>query len=252
MSSITFGIIKTHNPNREILKDDSGYYKVTLGAINCYNSTGAFYLQDGVKELIEDKSSLFARRLASGYLHGEMDHPELTPGMSQHDFILRNLKIDHANISHHIKSVELKQTDDDSKMPGKGKVVKIMGLVKPAGPKGDLLKQSLENGDINTSFSIRSLTTDANVGGTIIKKIVQIVTWDWVIEPGIAYANKWHTASMETFDIAKFNVEELEKYIDMLSKNNLSREDNNVRTLIKELKNVKPMFKSTNKFLYGW
>ena len=254
MSSITFGIVKTAAQNKQLKTDDNGYYYVTLGAINCFNSGGQFYLQDGVKDLIENQSNLFARRLASGYLHGEMDHPQMRAGISSHDFLLRNLKIDHANISHHIKSVEMKPSDEDSGLPGKGNIIKVMGWVKPAGPKGSLLKESLDNDDANTSFSIRCLTSDTPVQGTIVKRIVQIITWDWVMEPGIKTANKWNTAAMETLDLFTFVPEDLERYLKTINKpsNQLSREDSNVKTMLSELTSKTKVKPKTNEYFFGW
>lgn len=190
---ITFSIMKTHDTNKKIEQDENGYYYVTLGAINSYNSQGMFYIADGVKELVEDHSTLFTRRLKSGYLNGELGHPDLTPGMSKDEFINRNLTIDISNVSHHIRSVEFVPTNIPSGKPGAGNVIKIMGWVKPSGAKGDILKQSLDNPDQNTAFSIRCLTYDDFSVTPATKKIVQIITWDFVIEPGIKCANSWST-----------------------------------------------------------
>lgn len=208
---ISFSIVKTCDQNKKLEKDESGYYKVTLGAINSFNSAGNFYIADGVRDLVEGPSSLFNKRLKSGYLNGELGHPEFKPGMSQVDYINRNLKIDISNISHHIKEVIFVPTDIPSGRPGAGNIIKIMGWIKPSGPKGSVLQQSIENYDQNTAFSIRCLTKDNMVNGTVIKQILSIITWDNVVEPGIKHANSWDTLAQEGFDIATFYAEDVLK-----------------------------------------
>lgn len=235
--TLTFSAIKTHDVNKDIKQDSNGYYYVTLGALNCYNSAGAYYVADGVKDLIENQSNLLARRLQNGYLNGEMGHPDFVPGMTHNDFLVRNLKIHQPNISHHIKSVELKPTDEDSGMPGGGKIIKVMGWVKPAGEKGPYLKEVLDNPDVNVAFSVRSLTNDTPVKGVIVKKIIQIITWDWVVEPGIKCANKWNTLAMESLDIASFNIRDLEKVIENQERLGVSNEDSaNMKSILVEAK----------------
>ena len=251
---LTFSAIKLHNQNKDIKQDGSGYYYVTLGALNCYNSTGAYYVADGVKDLIENQSNLFARRLANGYLNGEMGHPEQTPGMKYHDFLVRNLKIYPENISHHIKSVELIPTDEDSGLPGGGKIIKIMGWVKPSGEKGQYLKEALDNPDNNVAFSIRSLTNDTSVKGVVIKKIMQIITWDWVVEPGIACANKWSTLAMESFDICSVNIKDIEFALSQQLKSGISVESDvsDVRTMINEINHKTNITSNSNKIFNSW
>ena len=41
------------------------------------------------------------------------------------------------------------------------------------------------------------MTDDRLVNGTQHRKLVQIVSWDWVVEPGIHIANKWATPVLE-------------------------------------------------------
>jgi len=234
---LTFSAIKVYDQNKEVKQDENGYYYVTLGAINCFNSAGAFYVADGVKDLIENESNLFAKRLTNGYLNGEMGHPTFIPGMSHNDFLIRNLKIEQSNISHHIRAVELIPTDEDSGLPGGGKVIKVMGWIKPAGEKGQYLKEALDNPDQNVAFSVRSLTNDKPVKGVIIKTIMQIITWDWVAEPGISCANKWATMAMESFDLLTIDIADIERTIENNIKYNIGLEsdNNDIKTMLKEI-----------------
>ena len=250
--SITFSVIKVHDQNKEVKQDSNGYYYVTLGALNCFNSSGAFYVADGVKDLIENKSNLFARRLESGYLNGEMGHPNMIPGMSHNDFFIRNLKIEQSNISHHIKSIELIPTDEDSGLPGRGKIIKIMGWVKPTGEKGQFLKEALDNPDMNVAFSIRSLTNDTPVHGVMIKKLLQIITWDWVVEPGIKCANKFSTLAVESFDFMTVNLFDIEKAVKETKILGLGTESADVKTMINEVKRQKLVSSSSNTIFNNW
>lgn len=206
---IVFSAITFHNPAKVLEKDKDGYYKVILGGFNTFNQSGAFYLSDNVKEIITDKTSILARRIESGFLKGEADHPALLPGMTKKDFFLRNMQLELTRISHSIKSVEMIQTDTPSGLPGKGNVIRVEGWIKPAGPYGDALLKDLEDPNVNVAFSIRSFTMDVKVNGTVVKEIKQIVTWDWVVEPGIKMATKWDKLSLETRDICSFSVKEL-------------------------------------------
>lgn len=173
-----------------IEKDDKGYYKVRLGAFNVYNSGKAFYTSDGVKDLINNPNSFFWRRLKKGYLYGEMGHPGMKPGMTMSEFMNRNATIDMTNIAFHIRDVILRETNEKVTVTGNhGNVVIMEGWIKPSGPKGPLLQEALDNPDRNVAFSVRSLSKDTNVNGVIVKKTVAILTWDWVVEPGINNAN---------------------------------------------------------------
>ena len=231
--AITFSILKTHASNKQLEKDSSGYYKVTLGAINSFNSAGQFYIADGVKELVEDSSSLLAKRLKSGYLNGEMEHPEYKQGMTKEAYLLRTLKIDMTNISHHIKEIMFIPTETNSGLASHPKTIRVMGWVKPSGPKGHLLQQAIDNPDQNVAFSIRCLTKDEYIGGVYIKKILQIITWDWVLAPGISIANSWDTLSTESMDLCSFKLEELlDKNGDLKSKLGIGFEDDDTRAMI--------------------
>lgn len=195
-NAVTYACTALKGTNKKgILKpDENGYYEVVLGALNFYNSIGAFYPLEPAKKLFEESSSLM-RRINSGALRGEMGHPKKQPGMSMRDYVSRILEIHEENVCCHIKEVRL---DHDSVKDENGKpVLAIIGKVKPSGPKGQSLKESLENPDENVCFSIRSLTHDTMVNGVLQKHLKTIITWDYVLEPGLSVAKKWHAPSLE-------------------------------------------------------
>ena len=173
-----------------IKPDENGYYTVRLGAFNVFNSSKAFYTFKGVEALFNNPNSFFWRRLKKGYLLGEMDHPKFKPGMTMPEFINRNAGYDMSNIAFHIAEVWFERTKDSVNMMGNhGNVVIVMGKIKPSGPKGEYLKEALENPNRNVAFSVRSLSKDEVVNGILVKHTSAILTWDWVTEPGINSAN---------------------------------------------------------------
>lgn len=190
--TIRFTATKLSANKRGVLSPDAnGYYDICLGALNVFNSAGEYYTLKGAEELFQQSSS-FMRRIANGCLKSEVDHPKPTPSMSDEDFLRRILSIDGNNVCAHIKEVRLEPVG------GKDGLVLIMGKVKPAGPKGQPLKEAFENPDENVCFSIRALTKDYRVGRTNYRVLHHIETFDWVTEPGIHTANKWDSPSLET------------------------------------------------------
>lgn len=176
---------------------EDGYYTVVLGALNVFNSGGAYYALEPAKALF-DESSAFMRRIKDGALRGECGHPRRAANMQPRDFFTRVLDVYEPNISHHIRRVWLEESGmrDDRGLV----VVTIMGEVKPCGPMGPALKEALDNPSENVCFSIRSFTDDRQVGGIIQKALKTIVTWDWVNEPGISVAKKWRSPALESYE----------------------------------------------------
>lgn len=197
-SPISLNIAKSNDSKKYLEKDANGYYKICLGAINSFNSNKDFYLADGFESMISNPNDPLGMKLQNGNLMGEANHPAWTPGYTKEEFFNRVIKVDLANVSHHIKGVYTKPTNIPSGLPGKGNIIAVMGWVKPLGKLGETLRDSLENPDQNTCFSIRCFTNDEVVGGINFKKFSTIITWDWVVSPGISIANKFNTLGMES------------------------------------------------------
>ena len=89
--------------------DADGYYNVVLGALDYYNSSGAFYAYEPAKKLF-DQSSTLQRRITKGVLRGECGHPKFQPGQSKKDFMMRVLSIEEQSVSHHISEVTIDET----------------------------------------------------------------------------------------------------------------------------------------------
>lgn len=216
-----------------VLKPDAnGYYELILGAFNYHNSAGAYYTLEPLKVLLQSSSSLM-RRVQRGALRSEYGHPRFTSNMSKRDIILRVLDIMEDRTCAHIKSIQL---DEERVINNGQKVAAIIGMVKPSGPMGDALAQQLANPDENVCFSVRSLTDDTQVHGKLYKAVQEIVTWDYVNEPGIDVATKYHAPGLESFHFdredllaaemkaSKFGVgmESAQEILSHLIKNNVS------------------------------
>lgn len=189
------------NKTGNLTPDADGYYNgVVLGALNVFNSRGQFYTLEGAQELFEASSS-FMRRVNSGSLYGENGHPR-QGDMSDRQFMARIMDIYEPNISHHIRRIYL---DHESVRDENGRiVVSIMGEVKPTGEASQGLKEGFENRHQSVCFSIRSITQDSSVGAYVQKMLRHIVTFDRVVEPGIATATKWKYPSLESFGELRF------------------------------------------------
>lgn len=199
------------------LKKEGDYSEITLGAFDCLNSRDEYYVfNNNIKQMFEPGGAL-NRRLGKANLRGELEHPAPVPGQSIESFINRIRSISLTNVSHHISKVRLESHKDEN---GKT-VVLAIGLVAPAGPHANVLERALANREENVCFSIRAMSRRWQENMRINREITSIVTWDFVNEPGIAYANKYDTPTLESFadsDLAftEADLTKAEMYADQL------------------------------------
>lgn len=252
-NQIVFSYVKTGAENKELQQDGKGYYLVNIGAFNSYNQSGAFYLMDGVKDLVENKSSSLYRRLNGSFLKGEAGHPNYEPGMSTLEFYERNMRLEQTRVSHHFRDIIFKETKTPSGRGGN--VVLVQAWVKPDGPMGDALKKDLDDPEINVAFSIRCFTKDRTVGGTTIKQVIQIITWDWVVEPGIKLANKFDTVlgTESLVDSKEFSPVSMEELNSLKGRHSISTEDNTNEIITEmDINSKRYMSKFSNNILNKW
>lgn len=195
-----------------IKPDANGYREVVLGAMNVDNSAGAFYPLEPVKNLLLSNSSLM-RRLKDRALRSEYGHPRRN-GMSPVEFLTRVLDIHEQSTCNHILKLEL----DEERIVDKTnntKVAAIIGWITPSGPYGEALEKQFENPEENVCYSIRSITNDSTDStGKVIKVIKEIVTWDYVNEPGISYAKKTYSPSLESRIQDEINLQSVNNDVD--------------------------------------
>lgn len=204
-SAVTVGCSMLAGTNkRGILPADAeGYYTLVVGSYGTQNSAGMFYDEASGVAMFEPNSSLM-RRLKKGVLFMEFKHPEpyqdlLIDGrvvrkpMSEAEYLMRIRSIDDNRVCAHIRNLTI--------VPGvneQGKPVKmVVAEAKPYGPFAHVFKESLDNPNINTYCSVRSITQDDQYRG--IKYTREISTWDFVGEGGIFTANKYTSPALEAF-----------------------------------------------------
>lgn len=189
--------------------DSDGYFSVVVGALNSVNSAGEFYTAEGVIDLFKGSSQLM-RRISNGALYSELGHPKRLPGMSLNDFYYRVISIEETNICGHFSEIKLDmdfgRSNPELNSPN---LIAIIAKVKPAGPKADALKLALENRKQNTAFSIRGLTDNYSANGKTVRKLTNIITFDFVTEPGISIADKVYSPAVESFSSNAYTTSEL-------------------------------------------
>lgn len=91
---------------------------------------------------------------------------------------------------------------------------------------GNALADSLKNPSENVCFSIRSFTRDIPTNGVIHKHLMNIVTWDYVNEPGISVATKWKAPTLESFEDVEVTVNHLVAAAELQRSHGVSLESN--------------------------
>jgi hypothetical protein len=164
--------------------------------LDIHNSGKAWYDWEESKQVF-DKSGDLMRRIKSNKCYSELGHPKKEPGMTRDQYLQRILTIYENNVCNHIRSIDL--IKESTRAENGNPVVVTYGEVKPFGPHGEVVEESLSSPDINTCYSIRSITFDQKDSwGRLIKKLMEVVNWDFVLEPGIEIATKYDNPSLES------------------------------------------------------
>lgn len=200
-NQLSFGCTSLAGVNKIGLlkKDEDGYYDMIVGALEVYNSAGAYYVYEQAKSIFDSSASLM-RRVSRGVLKGEYGHPKFMPGMSREQYVHRIMDLDPGNVCCHHRQLRL-DTENVKDKNGKP-IIAIMSKVQPSGPMGEYLRASLENKHENVCFSIRAFTDDMeDRNGRVNKTLRQVITFDYVIEPGIEHAEKFKSPALEQFSL---------------------------------------------------
>lgn len=180
---------------RGILKCSAdGYYTVILGGLGIDNEHGTHYADCATTRKLIEGSSDLTRRLKRGQLYAEWGHPKYDPGMSDQQRQMRARKIVEDRVCGTFRKIWLETCKDEEGNP----FVAIMGEIKPFGPFGQYLKESLDNPDNNTCFSGRYWSNRTIRNGQYVLEIHTVGTWDFVLEPGIAQAQKYNLNTLES------------------------------------------------------
>lgn len=197
MSIVTYEATALAGTNKKglVRPDDDGYYTLLLGGLDVYNSKGEFYCGKASGDVLKT-AKLLNRRLEKGNLNGEAGHPKRTTE-NDFQFLNRIYTIEETNTCCHIKKLWYDTDGIFDPLTGK-KIIAFVGKVRPKGPYGEALRQSLENPNENTNFSVRAITDTFYSPRGVTKRVKDISTFDWVNEPGIPIASKWCSPSLES------------------------------------------------------
>lgn len=196
-SSVVFECIRLKGSNKlgVIKPDKDGCYTQVIGGLNAYNSGGSFYELEAGLQFFQAQSS-FQRKIGRGVLRAETGHPKKTPGMKEYEYGERILRIEETLVCGTWRKIWLSNADLRDEQGRR--IVPIMGTIYPSGPYRDMLIHAFQSPGEQVCFSIRSFTNDIPRGdGTFIKKLLQIVTFDYVNEPGIWSAEKLLSPNLE-------------------------------------------------------
>jgi hypothetical protein len=84
-----------------------------------------------------------------------------------------------------------------------------MAKLAPSGVVSSGLERSLQNPKEDVCFSVRAFTKDTRVGGIKQRALNEIVTFDYVVEPGISIARKYKAPALESYMNQEFTKEQL-------------------------------------------
>lgn len=197
-NSVVFECIRLKGSSKlgVIKPDKDGCYTQVIGGLNAYNSGGSFYELEAGLQFFQAQSS-FQRKIGRGVLRAETGHPKKTPGMKEYEYGERILRIEETLVCGTWRKIWLSNADLRDEQGRR--IVPIMGTIYPSGPYRDMLIHAFQSPGEQVCFSIRSFTNDIPRGdGTFIKKLLQIVTFDYVNEPGIWSAEKLLSPTLES------------------------------------------------------
>lgn len=182
--------------------DAEGYYTHPIGAFNCVNSMGEVYTSENIDSIFGSSSDLM-RKIQNGKLFGEWGHPDMLPGENANQFMGRACRINDKDTCVFFKEVWTEKNVSPAMqaygVPSDALVT--MARLKPMGAKWEALERSLQDPNVNTTFSGRFLTRDRVHRGTTYVIVESIVTWDAVTEQGIPAAEKWLSPRLETHKV---------------------------------------------------
>lgn len=180
---------------RALEPDEQGFYEIVVGCIGVPTRNKVIYDPDSVVAAMSDPQARFNICLREGYLAGEWGHPVV----ETKDDLSRLLRIDEHYISHYFGKIWI---DETPVMINGEAAYRIKAKVKPAGPYGKYLEQSLRDPYVNTSFSVRSLCLPMSGPrpGYEYRQMQIIVTFDAVNAPGFEITNKRYVHGQESFE----------------------------------------------------
>lgn len=192
------------------MEPGSPYYLVNAGGFNIENRSGIKYrFNEYLRECMRPDSDL-NRRISEKQLWCELGHPPQyywewrdgrivqTPITDVFQWIHRLRTIVEANVCGSIRKIHWIM-DHGETGPIYNKIE-----VRPWGPHAELLKESLADPDMNTAFSIRTVTKPQKLGDRV-REVDYFTGYDLVMEQGMLNACKHRTAGLEQFMLTQLS-----------------------------------------------
>lgn len=196
--------------DEKYVADADGYYHLRAGSFNVKNSVGDFYpMDEELMELFKGHGELMTT-VKAGKLYAELGHPKYDPGMSDDEWIERNLLVDEGNTIAHIRDVQV-ITGLPASVPFAKDRVDIYIDAKPFGVHKQIMIDSFTNPAINTAFSLRNLYLEKVIGNMTYRFVRSVITWDFVLLNGVERADKFSVGA-ESYS-PRFTREELKRAV---------------------------------------
>lgn len=196
VSNIQFRVetLVAKDKRKRIRKDADGYYMdVPVAVLGTVSQNQTYYDVGAFAEQLTSPKTFIHKVLTRGKLYGEWGHPKIL-GMSNQEAVDRLSYIDEDKHSHHIKAINTGEVLSDG-----GRLV--LATLKPTGPYKQSLQDNLEDPVMNTSFSLRAITTAEQKGNVSYRVMRKLVTFDAVGAGGYDEASKAYSPALESFDV---------------------------------------------------
>lgn len=216
MSNMIFEAAMLRPGKLGVIKPDAnGYYEQCIGGLDIENAAGVEYASDKAKALFADSSAL-QRRVKARSLRGERGHPRRTAEFSSDAAWMHRLNdIVESNTSVHWAKIELDESyGRNNPYLNRPRMIGIMARFRPYGAGAEELTRSLADPESSVAFSIRAFSVPRVTMGRRYYDLSNIVTWDEVNEPGIAFAAKELSSTLESFNTESFTRGQIRRAID--------------------------------------
>jgi Peptidase S80 family len=181
--------IKNGRALRALRPDSEGYFEIPLAALGVVTRNKTYYDIPSFVDQITGTESYINKTITDGSLYSEYGHPDISL-MTQEQAINRLLSVKEDKVCNHIKSIKT-----GPKLEGGG--ILLLGRIKPHGPYSKHLQQSLDDPNINTSFSLRSIAKNENKNGVMWRKMSKLITFDYCAVSGYQEASKRYSPAVE-------------------------------------------------------
>lgn len=193
------------NGNRvgRIKPNEEGVYAgIPMMVLGEVTQQKTFYDPETIMDQMTNPESRFNKVFKQQKLFGEYGHPTFY-GLNNDEVIQRLVTVDENNVSHLFTGL---YTD----APSANGTVVVRADIKPTGPKGAFLKESLDDPLMNTAFSLRAyVSTDMRPNGLKYRKVRQLTTFDTVGASGYANTDKANALALESFSGGEYNEYEI-------------------------------------------